>query len=389
MSIEMDPFAGPELQAAGTGTLRATANLLWAAASPFPDPRRVRRSCTPEVDQSLLVAAAIEQGVGPLVWRGVSHSGCEDRVGQAAEALHANAARWYAKAHFVAGALALAVDPLRDNGLEPVVLKGAALADRYPDPSLRPMGDIDLLLPPGDHSTAVKALERVGWTVTLPIDRLRHETLLAHPEVPTLTLELHSGFDRWHNRLTQLDASDLWRRRRPATVLGSQSFIPTPEDELLMLATHAGKPFHSFDRLVWSADLVVVIEAAEAEQELDWEVLRARARKARCSTVLAVALAQAIRLGADMPAELMAGLPPGGWRRLVLDPVLGFEWPLTKPDPVLEHRARYALTESWGQRLLLLLGETPREPLRRQPGLIGRRAWAAISGLPRLQGKRN
>ena len=44
-------------------------------------------------------------------------------------------------------ALALAVRPLTDAGLEPVVFKGPAVAARYPKPGLRPMEDIDLLLP--------------------------------------------------------------------------------------------------------------------------------------------------------------------------------------------------------------------------------------------------
>ncbi|HXA42023.1 MAG TPA: nucleotidyltransferase family protein [Candidatus Solibacter sp.] len=377
--------AGPSPEPAGRAALGGTARLLWAAACPFPDPERIRRACEGEIDAHLVVAAAIEQGVGPLVWQSVSLSGCQEQLGDAAQALRANAAMWHARAHFLAGAVALAVDPLRQSGLEPVVLKGAALAERYPDPPLRPMGDIDLLLPSRDHAAALGALQRAGWTVALRIDRLRHETLLAHPDLPTLKLELHAGLDRWHNRLTHLDGTGLWRRRRRAKVLGTDAFILTPEDELLMLAAHAGKPFHSFDRLIWSADLVVVITAAEARDELDWELLRSRARDAGCSTVLAVALAHAMRLGADMPADLLAGLPRRGWRRLVLDPVLGLEWPLAKPDGALQHRARYALAESWPQRLLLLLGETPREPLHRQPVLIGRRAWTALSGLPRLQ----
>src|SRR5258708_28767230 len=184
------------LQPAGDGPLVETANLLGAAACPFPDAERVRRACRGQIDARRLVAAAIEQGVGPLVWRGVSVSGCRDEIGEAGQALQANAAGWHAKAHFVAGAVATAVDPLRRSGLEPVVLKGAALADRYPDPSLRPMADIDLLLPASDHRPALNDLQRAGWRVTLGIDRFRHETLLAHPAGPTLSLALHAGLYR-------------------------------------------------------------------------------------------------------------------------------------------------------------------------------------------------
>src|SRR5258708_5944429 len=113
MSILMDnrAAAGPSLEPAGRGALGATAALLWAAACPFPDPERVRRACEGEIDAHLLVAAAIEQGVGPLVWQGVSLSGCQEQLGDAAQILRANAAMWHAKAHFVAGGVAQAVGP--------------------------------------------------------------------------------------------------------------------------------------------------------------------------------------------------------------------------------------------------------------------------------------
>ncbi len=44
--------------------------------------------------------------------------------------------------------LVRAVQMLRDRGMEPIALKGAALAFRdFPSPQLRPLRDIDLLLP--------------------------------------------------------------------------------------------------------------------------------------------------------------------------------------------------------------------------------------------------
>jgi hypothetical protein len=269
-------------------------------------------------------------------------------------------------------------------GLEPVVFKGPALAGRYPDPSLRPMGDIDLLLPPGDHVRALEALQRAGWRVTHPLDRVSHETVLANPAAPTLSLEVHNGLDRWHNRLTNLQGAALWRRRRPSMVSGSPAFTLTPEDEVLLTATHAGKPYHCFERMVWFADLVVVIEAARAHGGLDWDLMRGRARSERWSTVLAVALTHARRLGADVPDDFVAPLPSRGWRRAVLAPILGPEWPLAKPDPVMLHRSRYALSETWGRRMLLFIGETPRAPLRSQPKLFAQRVWTAVFGLPRL-----
>ena len=49
-------------------------------------------------------------------------------------------------------AMELAVSPLTAAALEPVVFKGPAVAARYPRPGLRPMEDIDVLLPRTDHA---------------------------------------------------------------------------------------------------------------------------------------------------------------------------------------------------------------------------------------------
>ena len=62
-------------------------------------------------------------------------------------------------------AVALAVRPLTEAGLEPLVFKGPAVAARYPEPGLRPMDDIDLLLPAADHRRALDALAGAGWQV--------------------------------------------------------------------------------------------------------------------------------------------------------------------------------------------------------------------------------
>ena len=55
---------------------------------------------------------------------------------------------------------------LRAAGVEVVAIKGAALAFfHYPDPALRPMGDLDLLLrDPRDLERATAALVAAGWT---------------------------------------------------------------------------------------------------------------------------------------------------------------------------------------------------------------------------------
>ena len=361
--------------------------MLWAAARPFPDPRAVISACDAEIDYHLFARAAVQQWVSPLVWRSVTIAGCGERLGAAAATLRADAAKWSAKGHFLAASVEAAVTPLMRAGLEPVILKGAALAERYPEPSLRPIGDIDLLLPAYHHNAALTALGQAGWKVLIPLDRLKHETVLAHPDHPTLTVELHRSLDLWSNRMTGLDSEALWKRRRPSVILGTNAFGLEPEDELIFLAAHAGKPFHCFDRMMWFADLVVVIEGARPNGGPDWDLTAGRAVSEGCSTVLGVALSQAGRLGAEVPGAMLRGLPSHGWRKAVLAPILGVEWPLAAPDPITRRQAPFALSDTWSRRLLRFLGESRDRPLLLQPILLAGRLWRAAFGLPRLQRK--
>ena len=201
---------------------------------------------------------------------------------------------------------------MTDAGLEPVVFKGPAVAARYPEPGLRPMEDIDLLLPRRDHQRALAALAAAGWRVVRPGGPDRYDTVLTHDEVPSLSLELHYGLEGTSQRVTALDPGALWERRQPIACAGTPAFGLPLADELVVLAAHAGKPHHGFVRLAWVADLAMIVgDAAERGTPVDWERVRAIAAEARCLTVVAAALALAARVGVEPPAGLFPLPTPG------------------------------------------------------------------------------
>ena len=80
-----------------------------------------------------------------------------------------------ARANRLLETLAATVRALRAAGVEVVALKGAVLASfHYPDPALRPMGDLDLLLTdPRDLARATEALGGAGWRALLDTPRHR------------------------------------------------------------------------------------------------------------------------------------------------------------------------------------------------------------------------
>ncbi len=332
-----------------------TATLLWEACRRDPAPAAVRRALDGGADLSRAAVAASEHRVGPLLWRALGAAGAQEALGPVREGLGAAADAYRMEALLLLPrAVALAVGPLTAAGLEPVVFKGPAVADRYPEPGLRPMEDIDLLLPRSDHPRALAALEAAGWRVTRPAGEDLYDSVLAHPEVPSLFVELHYALEGASQRVTALNADALWARRRRIDCAGTPAFGLAPADELVVLAAHAGKPHHGFVRLVWTADLAMVVgDAAARGAPVDWQAVHDVAQAGRCLTVVAAALVMARRAGVEAPPELFP-LPRRGWRGDAIDRLLSVTWPLDHLE-LPGYQLNYALTDAAPERVKILL----------------------------------
>ncbi|HWD55303.1 MAG TPA: nucleotidyltransferase family protein [Acidimicrobiales bacterium] len=343
--------AAPATEAA----IEPTARLLWEACRPEPDATEVRRALAGGADLALAVTAADEHRIGPLLWRALGAADGLDALGPERAALRGTADAFAMEAMLlIPRAVALAVRPLTDVGLEPVIFKGPAVAARYPRPGLRPMEDIDLLLPRAHHARALEALASSGWRVERRADGEQYDTVLAHDEVPSLLLELHFGLESASQRVTALDPEQLWARRQPAEVAGTPAFVLPQDEELVVLAAHAGKPHHGFVRLVWIADLAMIVEAADADgHPVDWARVRSVARSAHCLTVVGAALAMARRVGVRAPSDLFP-VPTRGWRGEALAQLLSVKWPLTHLG-LPGYQLNYALTDDRAQRVKILL----------------------------------
>jgi hypothetical protein len=325
----------------------ATKTLMWEACRRDPDVAVISAACEGEVQPTILASLALSNRIGPLLWRALSLAGCTSVLGDERKRMEDMAELYRFQSLLLHPlAVAQALTPLHAAGLEPLVMKGPSVARYYPEPGLRPMDDLDLYLPDQQHNEALRVLEGAGWTVARARKRDLYDTQLRHRDVPSMPLELHYGLDGWHERSNRLDPMWLWERRVPIDCMGTPAFGLPLEEDVVYLASHAGKPFHNFDRLIWLADLAMVI----GDAPVDWDAIEAIASRHQCVTVVTAALQMATRMGLELPAGRFE-LPAKGWRAVPLQELCAADWPLTSIEG--KHHIRFALVDTRWRRLVL------------------------------------
>jgi len=105
---------------------------------------------------------------------------------------------------------------LNSIGIRSAPLKGASIANRYPQPHWRIMSDIDLLVERHELAEAMAALRCIGYTNAYPDpgenwDTHHHATPLIHPQ-HRVCVELHHSLDssEWFDG-PNLKAEEVWK----------------------------------------------------------------------------------------------------------------------------------------------------------------------------------
>lgn len=266
-----------------------------------------------------LIEMATRHGVAPLLYRRLKApplAGCvPDDVRERLRGLYLNTAACNVRLYEELRLLLLA---LRAAGIPVIVLKGAYLAEQvYRNIALRPMSDIDLLVP------ASRARE--AWWV---MKELGGGYRLIYPATETLipsfgkdfVCQKPSGFApvevHWTIRITGLsdekdcmNDEELWQNARAVRIAEIDTATLSVEDFLLHLCLHASYQ-HEFDcGLRVLCDIAVFIE--RFEPEIDWSVLCAQASHYRWRKgVYLILYLASFRTGAAVPAEVLTALEP-------------------------------------------------------------------------------
>jgi hypothetical protein len=258
--------------------------------------------------------------LAPLLWAHLRDAGTEVDVPAAVVAeLREDARRSTARSVMLQFELDRILALLEAEGIPAMLLKGAALVDSrvYPDPGMRVMSDLDLLVPepqlPAAHALVA---ERLGYEVHgARLDRDDADRLARwhhHYQLVrgggTVIVELHQRLfiDR-----PDADLDGLWSRARSGDASPARR-LPSPEDLALHVAVHFGtdRVKQRDSALGQLADLVRIAE----RWTIDWDAVVERAAAARLSDRLFLALYSAqVLFGDVVPDELVASLRPGSF----------------------------------------------------------------------------
>jgi hypothetical protein len=292
--------------AAPTGTLwptEAQALILAAAVGPEGSAIDAFRAWRRRVDIAAPFAHETVRLL-PLLYDRMRRLGLDDPLMGRLKGVYRLA--WY-RTHGLLHRTAPVVAALHAGGIDTLMLKGVPLVlTYYRNPALRPMADIDVLVPPAQVRRAMALIEAAGWqgAKTASDDELRYRHALQYRNAQGDEIDLH-----WHALPDLCSAAadrEYWAGARPLDFAGTPTLQLDPALLLLHLVVH-GVRYNREPPVRWIADSVTVLRAEAAG--LDWARLLDHARTQLLTSRLGLGLAHLARHYAQpIPAEVLRAL---------------------------------------------------------------------------------
>ena len=277
--------------------------------------------------QAVLKRCAVH-GIAALVYQRVaSASGWPREVLEGLRNRSAAAAIWELNHQRYLSSL---LPELDSHGIEPVLLKGTALAYTcYSEPAHRMRGDTDLLISPNSRDKADSLLNKHGFkpliltsgelvSYQVPYS-LRDQLGISHQ------IDLHWRICNGQVLAKIFSHAELRARAVPASRLCGAAWVPSRPDAILIACmhrmTHRYAPYwvegvvqFSADRLIWFYDLHLLAENLTLEEQ---DLLVRLAHEKGLAGICQDGLAQtADMLQTDLPEGLLDALSPGNRREM-------------------------------------------------------------------------
>lgn len=268
---------------------------------------------TPLADLVEVLPVLIESGSVGLVWPRLWHRA--EELGAVGAALAAAYDAQVAHNARVERDIARVVTRLREHGVEPVLIKGLAVARLYPAPLVRTAGDIDLVVRDGDYATAKAALADLHLSFHGdPASRRAQATSAsaairnADQESPIGDVDLHS-VAKWYGAVDERFVTEAERVGIDMESTRTEVRVPRVEDHLRALCLHFLR--HGAVRPLRLCDIALLAESAPA---LDRDRLLAGTAREAEYVAVTLRLAEAL-LGArlDAPPDEVRTHPLPAW----------------------------------------------------------------------------
>jgi hypothetical protein len=164
----------------------------------------------------------------------------------------------------------------KSAGVHAMALKDVQLARViYPEPGLRPMGDIDILIRREQYPDAARCMNELGF-IARP--RNPHFTLkyafghMFHRANDNVWVDLQWNimqreYDTYHEGNFEFQVDQMWRRAEVIAVDDFEMLAPTPEDMLFHLCMHLEG--HKYTELILFCDIVELLRHYAGQ--LNWQ----------------------------------------------------------------------------------------------------------------------
>ena len=252
-----------------------------------------------DADWTEILRMVRQHRIGPMMRWQLQHAHPHIRVPQrVADALTKQHKNWTARSMAMQRALLRVHAILEAAGIPHVFLKGTYLAYCvYPHPALRPLRDLDILIPPERLMDARTALIAGGLSTVDRYERVPESVKDKAPHLPPLlagnvSVELHKRV--FHLKQDPDAGPDLtedlgfWERCITGTVAGTPIKAPSPTDQMLHIIVHG-----VYDHQLANGPLLLTdIALLAAGGGVDWHRLDEMAQ--RTGRARGVALARAL-----------------------------------------------------------------------------------------------
>jgi len=200
-----------------------------------------------EIPAAKVASAApllLKSGAGALGWWRVRHLSPET-LSFSLRRLYITYLRYAVQAAEYEAEIGNVFSALRSSGIEPILIKGWAIARVYPEAGLRPCGDIDLCISPDQYSRARAVLSRR--------DPYLHSVDLSHDTIA---------------RFSEFSFEELYARSQVVNLGRPEIRVLGAEDHLRILCLHMLK--HGAWRPLWLCDVAAALESRPSN--FDWDL---------------------------------------------------------------------------------------------------------------------